>query len=45
LYEKVRLNKLQQEEIRNLNMKKFEITALKVIKPVETPDEQKGKRK
>ena len=45
LYEKVRLNKLQQEEIRNLNMKKFEITALKVTKPVETPDEQKGKRK
>lgn len=45
LYEKVRLNKLQQEEIRNLNMKKFEITALKITKPVETPDEQKGKRK
>jgi len=45
MYEKVRLNKLQQEEIRNLNMKKFEISALKMVKPPEVPDAKKTKRK
>ena len=45
MYEKVRLNKLQQEEIRNLNMKKFEISALKATKPESGPDNTKGKRK
>ena len=45
LYQKIRLNKLQQEEIRNLNMKKFEITALKVEQPVEESANKKGKRK
>jgi len=44
IYEKVRLNKLQQEAIRNINMKKFEITAIKVVQPVEDPG-NKGKRK
>jgi type IV pilus assembly protein PilN len=45
MYEKVRLNKAQQEEIRNLNMKKFEISALKKTKPPEVPDDKKSKRK
>jgi len=45
MYEKVRLNKLQQEEIRNLNMKKFEISALKMVKPPEVPNDKKAKRK
>lgn len=45
MYEKVRLNKLQQVEIRNLNMKKFEISALKMAKPPEVPDAKKTKRK
>ena len=45
MYEKVRLNKLQQEEIRNLNMKKFEISALKMVKLPEEPDDKKNKRK
>lgn len=45
MYEKVRLNKLQQEEIRNLNMKKFELSALKLVKPPEEPDDKKSKRK
>jgi type IV pilus assembly protein PilN len=45
MYEKVRLNKLQQEEIRSLNMKKFEITALKVVKTPEKPNDKKNKRK
>jgi type IV pilus assembly protein PilN len=45
MYEKVRLNKLQQEEIRNLNMKKFEISALKLVKLPEEPDDKKSKRK
>jgi type IV pilus assembly protein PilN len=45
MYEKVRLNKLQQEEIRSLNMKKFEITALKIIKTPEKPSDKKNKRK
>ena len=46
MYERVRLNKLQQEQIRNINMKSFEITALEVVKPEASPDDQnKGKRK
>jgi type IV pilus assembly protein PilN len=45
MYEKVRLNKLQQEEIRSLNMKKFEITALKMVKTPEKPNDKKNKRK
>lgn len=45
MYEKVRLNKLQQEEIRNLNMKKFELSALKLVKLPEVPDDKKSKRK
>jgi type IV pilus assembly protein PilN len=45
MYEKVRLNKLQQEEIRSLNMKKFEITALKMVKTPEKPNDKKTKRK
>jgi len=45
MYEKVRLNKLQQEEIRNLNMKKFELSALKLVKLPEEPDDKKSKRK
>jgi type IV pilus assembly protein PilN len=45
MYEKVRLNRLQQEEIRNINMKKFEISAIKAPKPDAVPDNKKGKRK
>ncbi len=45
MYEKVRLNKLQAEEIRSLNMKKFEISALKTVKQPEVPDDKKNKRK
>ena len=45
MYEKVRLNKAQQEEIRNLNMKKFEISALKMVKVPEVPEDKKSKRK
>mgnify|MGYP000225825079 FL=1 len=45
MYEKVRLNKLQQEEIRSLNMKKFEISALKMVKTPEKPNDKKNKRK
>lgn len=45
MYEKVRLNKLQQEEIRSLNMKKFEISALKMVQLPEEPDDKKNKRK
>ena len=45
MYEKVRLNKLQQEQIRNINMKSFEITALEVVKPESSPNNQKVKRK
>ena len=45
MYEKVRLNKLQQEEIRNINMKSFEITALEVVKPPESPGNKKKTRK
>jgi Tfp pilus assembly protein PilN len=45
MYEKVRLNKLQQEEIRSLNMKKFEISALKMVTLPEEPDDKKNKRK
>ena len=45
MYEKVRLNKLQQEEIRNINMKSFEITAIKVVKPESNPNNKKSKRK
>ena len=37
MYDKVRLNKLQQEEIRKLNMKKFEISALKSVPPESGP--------
>jgi len=45
MYEKVRLNRLKQEEIRTLNMKSFEITALKKVKPAEVPEDKKSKRK
>jgi type IV pilus assembly protein PilN len=45
MFEKVRLNKLQQEEIRGLNMKKFEISALKMVKLPEEPDDKKNQRK
>ena len=45
MYEKVRLNKLQQEQIRNINMKSFEITAIKVVKPESSPKNKKSKRK
>jgi type IV pilus assembly protein PilN len=45
MYEKVRLNKLQQERIRNINMKSFQITALKVVNPASSPNNKKGKRK
>ncbi|MGD9329740.1 MAG: PilN domain-containing protein [Desulfobacterales bacterium] len=45
MYPKVRLNKLQQEEIRNLNMKRFEITALKMVQPPEVPDDKTKQRK
>jgi len=45
MYEKVRLNKLQQEKIRNINMKKFEISALKLVTPVKDPKDKKSKRK
>jgi type IV pilus assembly protein PilN len=45
MYEKVRLNRLQQEEIRNLAMKRFEISALKQVAPEEVPADQKNRRK
>jgi len=45
MYERVRLNKLQQEEIRSLNMKKFEISALKMVAPEPEPDPKTKKRK
>ena len=45
MYERIRLNKLQQEEIRNLNMKRFEISAIKKAQPAATPDDKKKKRK
>ena len=45
MYEKVRLNKLQQERIRNINMKSFQITALEVVKNASGPGNTKGKRK
>ena len=45
MYEKVRLNRLKQEEIRSLNMKSFEITAIKKAKPAEVPEDKKNKRK
>jgi type IV pilus assembly protein PilN len=45
LYEKVRLNRLQQEEIRSLNMKKFEISAIKMATLPEKPNDKKNKRK
>ena len=45
MYERVRLNKLQQEEIRNLNMKKFEISALKMVTPEVEPESKTNKRK
>ena len=45
MYEKVRLNKLQQERIRNINMKGFDITAIKVVKPESSPKNKKSKRK
>lgn len=45
MYEKVRLNKAQQEEIRNLNMKRFEISALKTPEIAKVPDDKKSKRK
>ena len=43
MYEKVRLNRLQQEEIRNLAMKRFEISAIKTVPPEGAPTE-KNKR-
>lgn len=45
LYERIRLNKLQQERIRNLNMKKFEISALRSVPPEEVPADKKNTRK
>ena len=45
MYEKVRLNRLQQEEIRNLAMKKFEVSALKTVAPEVAPDDKKKPRK
>jgi type IV pilus assembly protein PilN len=45
MYEKVRLNRLKLEEIRNLSMKSFEITAIKKAKPAEVPEDKKKKRK
>lgn len=45
LYERIRLNKLQQERIRNLNMKKFEISALRSVPPEEVPTDKKNTRK
>ena len=45
MYEKVRLNRLKQEEIRSLNMKSFEITAIKKAKPAEVPEDKKNQRK
>lgn len=45
LYERIRLNKLQQERIRNLNMKKFEISALRSVPPEELPADKKNTRK
>lgn len=45
MYEKVRLNRLQQEEIRNLAMKKFEISAMKPATPDAVPSDQKNRRK
>ena len=45
LYEKVRLNKLQQETIRNINMKRFDISAIKVVAPTPQPNKKNKKRK
>lgn len=45
MYEKVRLNKLQQESIRNINMKRFDISALEGVAPTPQPDNKKRKRK
>jgi type IV pilus assembly protein PilN len=45
MYERIRLNKLQQELIRNLNMKKFEISALKSVAPEQVPADKKNIRK
>jgi len=45
MYAKVRLNKLQQESIRNLNMKSFDISALKVVAPASQPANKNKKRK
>jgi type IV pilus assembly protein PilN len=45
MYERIRLNKLQQEQIRNLNMKKFEISALKSVVPEQVPADKKNIRK
>jgi type IV pilus assembly protein PilN len=46
MYERVRLNRLQQEEIRNLAMKKFEISAIKAAPaPEAVPSDKKNRRK
>jgi len=46
MYERVRLNRLQQEEIRNLAMKKFEISAIKAAAASEAvPADKKNRRK
>jgi type IV pilus assembly protein PilN len=45
MYEKVRLNKAEQETIRKLKMKKFEISAIKKVVPPKAPKDKKSKRK
>jgi len=45
MYEKVRLNRLQQEEIRNLAMKRFEISAIKKVAPETAPTDKNKSRK
>ena len=43
MYEKIRLNKLQQSVIRNINMKMFDISALKAVQPESMPANKKRK--
>ena len=46
MYERVRLNRLQQEEIRNIAMKKFEISAIKAAAaPEAVSSDKKNRRK
>ena len=45
MYEKVRLNRLQQEEIRNLALKRFEISAIKKVAPETAPTDKNKSRK